>query len=71
MSIYYKYAPNGTEIVVLSYVDYCIYWYASEAIGKWFVETRGNRYHVNFLGYAHWLMSMRISRMKDHFISAD
>ena len=23
MSIYYKYAPDGTKISVLSYVDYC------------------------------------------------
>ena len=27
MSIYYKYAPDGSKIVVLSYVDYCVYWY--------------------------------------------
>ena len=25
MSIYYKYAPNGSKIVVLSYVDDCFY----------------------------------------------
>ena len=25
MSIYYKYAPDGTKIVVLSYVDDCVY----------------------------------------------
>ena len=27
MSIYYKYAPDGSKIVVLYYVDYCVYWY--------------------------------------------
>ena len=27
MSIYYKYAPDGSQIVVLSYVDDCIYRY--------------------------------------------
>ena len=27
ISIYYKYAPDGYKIVVLSYVDDCIYWY--------------------------------------------
>ena len=31
MSIYYKYAPYGKN-VVLSYVDDCVYWYASEAL---------------------------------------
>ena len=25
--IYYKYAPDGKNIVVLSYVDDCVYWY--------------------------------------------
>ena len=25
MSIYYNYAPDGTKIVVLSYVDDCVY----------------------------------------------
>ena len=34
MSIYYKYTPDGTTIVVLLYFDGCIYWYTYEAIGK-------------------------------------
>ena len=71
MSIYYKYAPDGTKIVVLFYVDDCLYWYTSEALVKWFVETLGKRYHVNFLGYTHWFMSIRISQMKYHSISMD
>ena len=71
MSIYYKYAPDGTNIFVLSYVDDCVYWYTSEAPGKWFVDTLGNIFHVNFLGYAHWFMSIRISQIKDHSISVD
>ena len=71
MSIYYKYAPYGMQIVVLSYVNDCVYWYTSEALGKWLVDTLGNRFHVKFLGYAHWFMSIRISHMKDHSISVD
>ena len=39
ISIYYKYAPYGSKIVVLSYVDDCVYWYKNEDIGKWFVDT--------------------------------
>ena len=50
MSIYYKYAPYGSNIVVLSYVDDFLYWYTSEALGKWFVDTLGKIFHVNFLG---------------------
>ena len=71
MSIYYKYAPDGSKIVVLSYVDDCVYWYTNEDLGKWFVDTLGNRFHVNFLGFAHWFMSIRISQLKYHSISVD
>ena len=71
MSIYYKYAPDGSKMVVLSYVDDFVYWYTNEDLGKWFVDTLGKRFHVNFLGYAHWFMSIRISHLKDHSISVD
>ena len=60
-----------TKIGVSSYFDECVYWYTSEAIGKWSVETIVKRFHVNFLGYAHWFMSIIISQMKDHYISVD
>ena len=49
ISIYYKYVPDGSKIVVLSYVDDCVYWYTNEDLGKWFVDTLGKRFHVNFL----------------------
>ena len=71
MSIYHKYAPDGTKIIVLYYVDDCVYWYNSADIGKWFLDTIGNRFHVNFLGYAYWFMLIRISQMKDHYISVN
>ena len=66
MSIYYKYVPDGSKTVVLYYVDDCVYWYTNEALGKCFVDTLGKRFHVKFLGYAHWFISIRISQMKDH-----
>ena len=71
MFIYYKYAPDGSKIVVLSYVDDCVYWYTNEDLGKWFVDTLGKIFHVNFLGYAHWFMSIRISQLKDHSITME
>ena len=71
ISIYYKYAPDGSNIVVLSYVDYCVYWYTNEDLGKWFFDTPGKRFHVNFLGFAHWFMSIRISQLNDRSISVD
>ena len=71
MSIYYKYAPDGSKIVVPYYVDDCVYWYKNEDLGKWFVEALEKRFHVNLLGFAHWFMSIRISQLKDHSISVD
>ena len=65
MSIYYKYAPHVSKTVLSSYVDDCVYWYTPEALGKWFVDTLGKIFHVNFLGYEHWLMSIIISHMRD------
>ena len=70
MSIYYNYALDGTNFF-LSYVDDCVYWYTSEASGKWFVDTLGKIFHVNFLGYEHWFILTRISQMKDHSIYVD
>ena len=35
------------------------------------MDTLGKRLHVNFLGYAHWFMSIRIYQMNDHSISMD
>ena len=71
MSIYYKYAPDGSKIVVSSYDGNCFYWYTNEDLGKWFVDTLGKIFHVNFLGYSHWFMSIRISQLKDNSISVD
>ena len=71
MSIYYKYAPYVTKTVVLSYVDECVYWYTSETLVKWCVDALGKRFHVNFLRYSHWFMSIIISKIKDHSISVD
>ena len=71
MSIYYKYAPDGSKIVVLFYVDDCVYWYTNEDLWKWFVDTLGTRLHVNFLGFAYWFISIIISQLKDHSISVD
>ena len=68
MSICYKYEAYGTKIIVLSYFDDCVHWYTSKALGKWFEDTFGEILFVNFLGYAHWFVSIRISQMKDHSI---
>ena len=35
------------------------------------MDTLGNKFHVNFLGYAHWFMSIIIYQMKYHSIYVD
>ena len=69
MSLYYDYAPDGTKIVVLYYVDDCVYWYTYKALGKCFVGALGKIFRVNFLLYDHWFVSIRIYQMKDNSIS--
>ena len=49
----------------------CVYWYTSEALGKWFVYTIVKRFPVKFLVYAHWFISTIIFQMKDHSVSVD
>ena len=66
MPIYYKYAPDGYKLVVLSYVEDCVFWYTYEEIVNLFVDTLGNMFHMNFLGYAHWFIPISISQLKDY-----
>ena len=40
-------------------------------LGKWFLDTLGKKFRVDFLGYAHWFMSIRIYKMRDHSISME
>ena len=68
MSIYYKYAPYGTKIVVLSFVDDCVYCYTCEALGKCFLYDLGKRFQESFLGYAHWFTLIRIYQTKYRYI---
>ena len=61
ITVYHKYAPDGSKLGVLYYVDDCVYWYKYEEPGKWFVDTLGNILHMKLLEYAHWFMSISIS----------
>ena len=71
MSVHYKYTPDETNIIVLSYVDNCVYWYTFEALGKWFLDTLIKRFHVKFLGFSHRFMLITISLIKDSSISVN
>ena len=34
ISMHYKYAPDTSKLVVLSYICHCLYWYTSEELVK-------------------------------------
>ena len=42
MYIHYTYAPDGTKLVVLSYVDDCVFCYTYKELGKRFTDTLRN-----------------------------
>ena len=70
MSIYYKYALDvGNLLFYLTLMT--VYIDKSEPLGKWFIDTLGKIFHVNFLECSHWFMSIRIFQMKNHYISVD
>ena len=35
------------------------------------METLGKRFYVNFLVFAHWFVSISITKLKDQFVSVD
>ena len=43
--------------------------YIYGAIEKWFVNTIGKRFHVEFLAFAHWFIPTGISQIKYNYIS--
>ena len=49
MSVCYNDTLYGSELVVLSYVDDYLYWYTSEELGKLFMDTIENIFHVKCL----------------------
>ena len=71
MSIYCNYELDVYKLGVVSYVDDCVYWYTSEDLGKYVVDTLGKIFHVRFLVYSHLFISIGISQLKDHYISVD
>ena len=71
MSIYHKYEPDGSKLVVLSYIYEYVFVYTYEELVKWFMDKLVKIFHVNFLGYTHWFISIIISQLKDHSMSVD
>ena len=70
MYAYYECAPDEFFLFYLMLMTLFIGTLSEDPV-KWFVDALGKRLHVNFLGYAHWFMSIRISQLKEHSISVD
>ena len=51
------YTPYVLKLVRVSYVDDSLYRYTSEKIVKWFVDTLGDIFNVNFLIYLDYCFS--------------
>ena len=66
-----QYVPDGSNLVVLSYVEDLVYWNTSEEIGHWFVDTLDKISHVNLTGYANFCIYIRTSQLKDNYISVN
>ena len=46
-----KVCTRWIKISGIPYVGDCVFWYAYEELGNWFVGTLGKIFDVNFLGY--------------------
>ena len=60
MSAYYKYASDGSKLVMISYVYNYLYWYTSDELSDWFVDTLWKRLHINFLESSYYCISIVI-----------
>ena len=49
MFMYYNYEPYDSKLLLLSYIYDRTFWYTYEELVKWFVDTLGKRFYVNFL----------------------
>ena len=58
ISIYHKYSPDGSKLVVLSQVDECVNLYKSEELGNQFLDTLEKIFYISRL--MHLLGQMRM-----------
>ena len=63
------YAPYGSKLVLLYYVDDCVYWYTYDELRKWFVDKLGKRLKIKLPRIFKLVTSISISHIKDHSIS--
>ena len=55
--IYYKYEPDGSKLVVLYYVDDCVYWYIKMVFGYYWKEVLCEIIRICTLVYVHYYIT--------------
>jgi hypothetical protein len=70
-SIFVKRYPNGGWLKLIFFVDDMLYCGSNDTIESEFRAAVTDRFHVKFLGPAHWFLQMRIHQHKDHSYTLD
>jgi hypothetical protein len=70
-SIFVKHYPNGDWLKLIFFVDDMLYCGSNDEVEKEFQKAVSHRFHVKFLGPAHWFLQMRIHKHKDQSYTLD
>ena len=70
-SIFTKHYPNGSWNKLIFFVDDMLYCGSDDTVEKEFQVAVEKRFHVKFLGPAHWFLQMRIHQHKDQSYTLD
>jgi hypothetical protein len=70
-SVFVKRYSNGEWLKLIFFVDDMLYCGSNDAVEAEFRTAVSDRFHVKFLGPAHWFLQMRIHQHKDHSYTLD
>ena len=71
--LFYKTESDGSTTYFLTYVNDSLYfkWHSNDANKKAFKKAIGDKFKVDFMGYANWFLSVRIMQDAQRNISVD
>lgn len=70
-SIFVKHYPGGKWLKLIFFVDDMLYCGSHDSVEQTFQAAVNDRFHVKFLGPAHWFLQMRIHQHKDRSYTLD
>jgi hypothetical protein len=70
-SIFVRHYANGQWLKLIFFVDDMLYCGSNDTVERDFQASVNDRFHVKFLGPAHWFLQMRIHRHKDRTCTLD